>query len=81
MPAWPVGVFPGPEPNPDVPIWSPVPEWSTATWKKSRGRRNRERQARQKKKEQKREKREKKDQSSFERVKHEVNLSRSFTIT
>ena len=54
-----MGVFPGPEPNPDVPIWSPVPEWSTSTWKKSRGRRNRERQARQKKKEQKREKREK----------------------
>ena len=54
-----MGVFPGPEPNTDIPIWTPVPEWSTSIWKKSRGRRNRERQARQKKKEQKREKREK----------------------
>ena len=54
-----MGVFPGPEPNSDIPIWNPVPEWSTSTWKKSRGRRNRERRARQEKKEQKREKREK----------------------
>ena len=58
-------MFLGPEPNSDIPIWNPVPEWSTSTWKKSRGRRNKERRARQ----------EKKDQASFERVKHEVNLS------